>query len=118
MTHQKGDLLWIPQAAMLYRGPKSPMAVMMNPEPKVAIYLNKADYQDYIECQEQVSQAFQDQGKWTKMSIYNSVRMGKFSSDRTIMEYAKEIWEAEPVKINQETYTQDNAGLRVNNSLV
>ena len=81
-------------------------------------YMLLADYQDYIECQEQVSQAFQDQGKWTKMSIYNSVRMGKFSSDRTIMEYAKEIWEAEPVKINQETYTQDNAGLRVNNSLV
>ncbi len=49
MTHQKGDLLWIPQAAMLYRGPKSPMAVMMNPEPKIAIFLNKADYEDYIE---------------------------------------------------------------------
>ena len=78
-------------------------------------YMLLADYQAYIECQEQVSQAFQDQEKWTKMSIYNSVRMGKFSSDRTIMEYAKEIWGATPVKINQETYTQDNAGLKVDN---
>ncbi len=48
MTHEKGDLLWIPQAAVLYRGPKSPMAVMMNPEPKVAIFLDKTDYENYI----------------------------------------------------------------------
>ncbi|GGA41513.1 glycogen/starch/alpha-glucan phosphorylase [Okeania sp. KiyG1] len=76
-------------------------------------YMLLADYQSYIECQERVGQAFQDQEKWTKMSIYNSVRMGKFSSDRTIREYAKEIWGAQPVKIDQETYTQDNAGLKV-----
>lgn len=49
MTHQKGDLLWIPQAAMLYRGPKSPMAVMMNPEPKIAIFLSTTDFEDYIQ---------------------------------------------------------------------
>jgi len=78
-------------------------------------YMLLADYQAYIECQEQVSQAFQDKEKWTKMSIYNSVRMGKFSSDRTIMEYAKEIWGATPVKINQETYNQNSAGLKVDN---
>ncbi|RQH38025.1 glycogen/starch/alpha-glucan phosphorylase [Okeania hirsuta] len=76
-------------------------------------YMLLADYQSYIECQERVGKVFQDQEKWTKMSIYNSVRMGKFSSDRTIMEYAKEIWGAQPVKIDQETYTQDNAGLKV-----
>ncbi|NES72161.1 MAG: glycogen/starch/alpha-glucan phosphorylase, partial [Okeania sp. SIO2D1] len=76
-------------------------------------YMLLADYQSYIECQERVGKVFQDQEKWTKMSIYNSLRMGKFSSDRTIMEYAKEIWGAQPVKIDQETYTQDNAGLKV-----
>ncbi|MCL2926442.1 MAG: glycogen/starch/alpha-glucan phosphorylase, partial [Trichodesmium sp. MAG_R04] len=81
-------------------------------------YMLLADYQAYIECQEQISQAFQDQEKWTTMSIYNSVRMGKFSSDRTIMEYAKEIWGATPVKINQETYTQNSAGLKVDNELL
>ena len=48
MTHQKGDLLWIPQATMLYRGPNSPMAVMMNPEPRVGIYLETTDFQGYI----------------------------------------------------------------------
>ena len=49
MNHQKGDLLWIPQAAMLYRGPNSPMAVKLNEEPRVAIFLNKTDYDDYIQ---------------------------------------------------------------------
>ncbi len=47
-NHQKGDLLWIPQAAMLYRGAKNPMAVMMNPLPKIAIFLGNADCEDYI----------------------------------------------------------------------
>ncbi len=49
MNHQKGDLLWIPQAAMLYRGPnKDPMAVLLNPEPKVAIFLESTEFHDYI----------------------------------------------------------------------
>nr|MDJ0557446.1 glycogen/starch/alpha-glucan phosphorylase [Microcoleaceae cyanobacterium MO_207.B10] len=76
-------------------------------------YMLLADYQSYIDCQQEVSKAFQDKDKWTKMSIYNSVRTGKFSSDRTIMEYAKEIWGAKQVKINQEEYIQDNAHLKV-----
>ena len=46
-----------------------------------------ADFQAYIDCQEEVSQAYKDQAKWTRMSILNSARMGKFSSDRTISEY-------------------------------
>jgi starch phosphorylase len=43
------------------------------------------------------------------MSILNSARMGKFSSDRTIQEYCQEIWEAEPVKIDLEAYRQEAA---------
>ena len=54
-------------------------------------YLLFADFQAYIDCQEQVSQAYRDQEKWTRMSILNSARMGKFSSDRTIEEYASQI---------------------------
>ena len=48
MKNQKGDLLWIPQAAMLYRGPSSPMAVKLNDSPKVAIFLSETQYSDYI----------------------------------------------------------------------
>ncbi len=62
-------------------------------------YMLLADYYSYIECQKQVAIAYRDQKKWTKMSILNSARMGKFSSDRTIREYCNEIWNAKPVKI-------------------
>jgi len=63
-------------------------------------YMLLADYQAYIECQEKVSKAYLDQEHWTEMSILNSVRMGKFSSDRTIREYCKEIWSVEPLVVN------------------
>ena len=56
-----------------------------------------ADYPSYVECQERVSEEFKDQDKWTKKSIINSANSGKFSSDRTIKEYAQEIWEVKPV---------------------
>ncbi|MEM9150584.1 MAG: glycogen/starch/alpha-glucan phosphorylase, partial [Cyanobacteria bacterium P01_F01_bin.3] len=46
-----------------------------------------ADYQAYVDCQQQVSEAYRDQSRWTKMSILNAVRMGRFSSDRSIQEY-------------------------------
>jgi starch phosphorylase len=63
-------------------------------------YMLLADYQAYIDCQEQVSQAYRDQEQWTRMSILNAARMGKFSSDRTIREYCNEIWRVKPVKID------------------
>jgi starch phosphorylase len=67
-------------------------------------YMLLADFQAYIECQKQVSKAYLERDKWTKMSIINAARMGKFSSDRTINEYVKEIWNAKPVKITLEDY--------------
>jgi starch phosphorylase len=67
-------------------------------------YMLLADYQDYIDCQDRVSQTYKDQDKWTKMSILNSARMGKFSSDRTIKEYCDQIWKIEPVEIDLDAY--------------
>jgi len=61
-------------------------------------YLLFADYQSYIDCQDRVSAAFLDESTWTKMSILNVARMGKFSSDRSIREYCKKIWNIKPVK--------------------
>ncbi|MEM7591571.1 MAG: glycogen/starch/alpha-glucan phosphorylase, partial [Cyanobacteria bacterium P01_A01_bin.83] len=69
-------------------------------------YMLLADYQAYIDCQDRVSQTYKDQDKWTKMSILNSARMGKFSSDRTIKEYCEQIWDIQPVEINLEAYNQ------------
>jgi starch phosphorylase len=62
-------------------------------------YLLLADFASYIQCQEQVSEAYRDKRRWTAMSILNVARMGKFSSDRTIGEYCRDIWKVEPVKI-------------------
>jgi starch phosphorylase len=62
-------------------------------------YLLLADYQSYLEAQEKVSQAYQNRDSWTRMSIFNVARMGKFSSDRSIREYCKDIWQVQPVTI-------------------
>ncbi len=62
-------------------------------------YLLLADYQSYLDAQEKVSQTYQNRDAWTRMSILNVARMGKFSSDRSIGEYCQNIWHVEPVKI-------------------
>ena len=76
-------------------------------------FLLLADYQSYIECQDRVSQAFKDREAWTRMSILNVARMGRFSSDRAIREYCQEIWDVKPVPIELEEYTQAEATLKV-----
>jgi starch phosphorylase len=62
-------------------------------------FLVLADYQAYADCQEQVSALWRDQGEWTRKSILNAARMGKFSSDRSIHEYCENIWQVEPVSV-------------------
>jgi starch phosphorylase len=57
------------------------------------------DYQSYVDCQDRVARAYRDQKSWTKMSILNVARMGKFSSDRSIREYCDRIWKVEPVDV-------------------
>ncbi len=76
-------------------------------------FLLLADYQSYIDCQATVSQAYQDQEQWTRMSILNTARMGKFSSDRSIREYCEEIWHTQPTPIALKAYVQADAGLSV-----
>jgi glycogen phosphorylase len=62
-------------------------------------YLLFADYQAYIDAQDRVSQAYRDRDRWTKMSILNVARMGKFSSDRAIREYSRNIWNVQAVPV-------------------
>ena len=58
-----------------------------------------ADFRAYCECQSRVDAAYRDRDNWARMAIINTARMGKFSSDRTIREYAEDIWKLDPVPV-------------------
>ena len=62
-------------------------------------FLVCADYRAYVDCQDKVGEAYKDTAHWTKMSILNTARMGFFSSDRTIREYADKIWKMPSVTV-------------------
>ncbi len=55
-------------------------------------WLTMADFRGFIDAQEQASRAYQDEERWTRMSILNTASSGKFSTDRTMLEYNAEIW--------------------------
>ena len=65
-------------------------------------YMLLADYQAYVDCQQRVSDAYRSQDDWTRMSILNSARVGRFSSDRSISEYCRDIWHVSPARRDQE----------------
>lgn len=56
-----------------------------------------ADYEAYSRCQQKIEETYRDQEEWSRLAILNVARMGKFSSDRTIQQYADEIWKVKPV---------------------
>jgi glycogen phosphorylase len=62
-------------------------------------YLLFADYQPYVDCQQRASEAYHDQANWTRMSILNCARVGRFSSDRSIREYCRDIWNVRPLAV-------------------
>jgi len=83
-SHSSPDLFKPVRDSLLYHGDK---------------YLLLADYADYVKCQDEVSLAYLDRDAWTRKSIINVANMGKFSSDRTIAEYAEDIWNVKPVAV-------------------
>ncbi|MGY4646319.1 glycogen phosphorylase [Mycobacterium sp. URHB0021] len=64
-------------------------------------FLVLADYASYMQCQGAVSAAWRDTDGWTRMSILNTARSGKFSSDRAVTEYSEDIWNVLPVTVSR-----------------
>jgi starch phosphorylase len=62
-------------------------------------WMTAADFRSYVKAQEQVAQAYRDQDRWIRMSIVNSAMSGRFSTDRTILEYNQDIWRLNQVQI-------------------
>ena len=62
-------------------------------------YMVLADYLAYIETQERVNRLYRQPEAWARKAILNTARMGKFSSDRAVREYAEKIWKVKPVKV-------------------
>jgi len=60
-------------------------------------YMLLADYESYIDCQERVNDAYRDRTRWTRMSILNCASVGRFSSDRSVREYCRDIWNVTPL---------------------
>ena len=62
-------------------------------------WLTLADFASYVQAQEAAAEAYKDREQWTKMSIINTARSGIFSTDRTMLEYNRDIWGLDPVKV-------------------
>ncbi len=60
-------------------------------------WLTAADFRSYVEAQKRVATAYSDQENWTRMSILNTAASGKFSSDRTILDYNRDIWKLQQI---------------------
>ncbi|HPA15609.1 MAG TPA: glycogen/starch/alpha-glucan phosphorylase, partial [Desulfobacterales bacterium] len=75
-------------------------------------YFLFADYPSYIECQEQADGIFKDAEQWSRMSILNVARMGKFSSDRSIREYCEKVWHAAPFPVELKWQRVPEGGIK------
>jgi len=81
------------------RGDRDLFAPLVDSLLKGDPYRLLADFPSYLESQARVSEAYADPERWTRMSVLNVARMGKFSSDRSVREYCERIWRVKPVKI-------------------
>jgi glycogen phosphorylase len=62
-------------------------------------YMVMADFDSYVNCQKKLMDSYRDRDRWARMSILNVANMGRFSSDRTIQQYAEDIWKVKPIPI-------------------
>jgi starch phosphorylase len=75
-------------------------------------YMLLADYASYVNCQDEVGQLYRDSDEWARRAILNTVGMGKFSSDRTIAEYARDIWDVKTFTVSTAVHRCGQDGKR------
>jgi len=63
-------------------------------------WLTAADFRGFVDAQQRVASAYRDSERWTRMSILNTAHSGKFSTDRTMLDYNREIWRLSPIPAN------------------
>ena len=95
-TDLKAALDWLCSDVFTKGGELRPVvdSVLIQGDP----YFLAADFEAYCRAQDEVDRAYSDRSRWARMAIMNTARVGKFSSDRTIMEYARDIWKLEPLR--------------------
>jgi len=87
-----GEVLGLIESGAFSRGDRQTFKPLVDSLLNQDPFLVLADYQSYVNCQGEVSKVYRDERKWTRMSILNIARSGKFSSDRAVHEYRERIW--------------------------
>ncbi len=92
----KAVLDWLRSDVFTPVGELTPLvdSVLLHGDP----FFVAADYESYCKAQDDLDKAYSDKARWARMAIMNTARVGKFSSDRTISEYARDIWNLEPIR--------------------
>jgi starch phosphorylase len=96
---QLRDTLALISSGEFSRGDRDSFAPLVDNLVRADPFLVLADYADYVACQERVTAAWREPELWTRMSIANSARSCKFSSDRAIREYCDKIWRVKPARV-------------------
>ncbi len=90
---------WVGSNYFIPKDPPGTLSALRNNLIYQDPFLVLADFRAYSDCQQRVDLAFRNKANWARMAILNTARMGKFSSDRTVSEYARDIWKLDPVPI-------------------
>jgi starch phosphorylase len=85
------------------RGDASLFAPLIDELMQTDPYMLLVDYQSYVDCQAEVDRTYRDTQDWTRRAILNAARSGKFSSDRSIREYAERVWKVGPAPVSPRT---------------
>ncbi|WP_347987783.1 glycogen/starch/alpha-glucan phosphorylase [Methylomonas sp. AM2-LC] len=98
------EALYLLSSGLFSHGDKDLFAPFLNNIWNHDPYLICADFVSYASCQQNVNLKFTDCEDWSRMSILNVARMGKFSSDRAIREYCEDIWKTAPISMSQKSH--------------